>query len=302
MKAVNLLVLLLSVFLTSNIQAQRSTRIDGNGNLKTIKRNLSSYAIVRLDMVVDAEFVPSDQNFVEITADENVLDRILTTVNRNILSINQDGWVEASQTVKVTIGYQDITSIINSAWGTANLSDFEGPELWLEAEVGTIVATGTVYQLHAKAKVGTIKATGLKANTVNVDISGTGTVKVDVVESLNIGAMDRGKVVYVNTPANIKAPEITDGILVSLEKEAALPKAQYIHVTLKNNRYKKTPIRIEGPTQAPFGYGTTLAPLGKRKEKFPVGTKIYKGNGHTKADLLVVIGSEDANQVVQLFE
>ncbi|MDT0557469.1 hypothetical protein RM697_02340 [Ichthyenterobacterium sp. W332] len=79
---------------------------------------------------------------------------------------------------------------------------------------------------------------------------------------------------------------------------------QWINFKIKNNSKNRNHFVVKGPKAegSKFGYGFPMMPYEKRKEKWSVGTKIYKENKLGFRKLLVTITANDEGKVVNLFK
>lgn len=82
------------------------------------------------------------------------------------------------------------------------------------------------------------------------------------------------------------------------------PDLRYIDFKIKNNSLKRNAFVVVGPKQdgRTFSYGFSLNPYASKKERWSVGTRIYKESRLGKRELLVTISESDENNTVKLFD
>jgi len=80
--------------------------------------------------------------------------------------------------------------------------------------------------------------------------------------------------------------------------------AEYITVKIKNNSWNRQSLEVKGPKKdgSYFGYGFPMMAGSTKKERWTVGTKVYKKTALGSRKLLLTIQKEDANKTVKLFD
>lgn len=91
---------------------------------------------------------------------------------------------------------------------------------------------------------------------------------------------------------------------VSKGAKIAFAKAKYIDIKIKNNSLNRNHFEVRGPKQdgSYFGYGFPMMPGASKKERWTVGTTVYRVNRVGLRKLLVTLTTEDAGKTVKLFE
>lgn len=298
-KKIALLLVLIS-FQASTIWSQRNTRIDGNGKITTITRELPKFDKIGFHWGVNAEIILGERSGIEITADENLLPKIISEVKNNELTINQDGWLEGTQKAEMKIYTPSISALFNSSWGNINLEGFNGSALDVRSEVGKISLSGYCKDLTIWANVGEIDAKKLEVSNATITTDSWAKIFINVSDQLTLNTAKNSSIVYSQTPKQIIGDQsrlISPTELSARENQPV----EYIKTVLYNNNGKKVNLKVEGPENSPFGYGFSISAKSGKKERFPVGSRIYEMNGEEKEKLLLVISKENENSKVNLY-
>ncbi|MEN0005895.1 MAG: DUF2807 domain-containing protein [Bacteroidota bacterium] len=283
--------------------AQANTRIDGNGNIQTKTIAIQEFEHFQINtparVLIEAGKTPS----LRITMDENIFDRLNIEETGRTLSIAPEGWIEPTQ-FDIYVSIPQLGKITTSGYGEYTLEGIAGERLEVENGVGTMEIKGTVEDILIRSRKGEIDASNLVAQKATIYLSSYTTVFVDARQKLEAYPGKKGKVIYTSTPKELAVQLDAPKQLMTRAQYDALPTpppVQYVNLKLHNNRLAYTSIRIEGPENRPFGYGTSIFPFFKRKERFPVGTKIFQQLNDGSEKLLVEITPTDDDKTVKLF-
>ncbi len=303
-KAINsfLALIFLSVVLVASVAAQGKP-VNGNGQIVEQIRPLPTFSAVLLDFSADVTIVNGETPSFRIEADENVLPHIGTKVRGGKLMITQDRWIEPSQQVVIHIGTPLTTKLETSGYSSVEIENIEGPRLQINAGVGDVQLHGKADRIQIRTKTGNIDATGLEADYADVAISSHGTVKLGEVSELITNVSQTGTVVYTGTPDEMSHRN-DKAAVVSAEAYEDMGKIEvkYVEFELVNNSRKRMALRVEGPRARSFGYGFTLQAQAERREKWPVGTKVYAEGRLLSDKLLVTIDEDMDGKKVKLFD
>ena len=281
-------------------QAQRP--VNGNGNIVEQIRPLGNFSSVLIDFSAEVTIVNGETPSFTITGDENVLPHIGTKVRGGKLHITQDKWIEPSQSVIIRVGTPFTASLETSGYSNVVIESIDGPRLKVNAGVGKVSLHGKAERLQVRTKTGEIDASNLDAPYADVAISSHGKVKLGVVSDLKTDVNDNGTVVYDGAPDIDNRNDQAQIVSVTEYVDPQEIEVKYIEFVLVNNSRKKLELRVEGPRERPFGYGFNLLGNAKRKETWPVGTKLYSEGKLLSDKLMVTIKEDMAGQEVDLFE
>lgn len=292
------LIIAISLLASTGSQAQ----IRGNGQIITSDVEVESFSSIDNGLSSDINVRIGTESEVKITIDENLIDHVeLRTVNGKLI-IDQKEWISASKKINIEITTPSVEEFKNSAYGTYYITELMADEFVVNSPVGDVFLSGDINKLTINTKVGDIDATKVNANSVKVEITSYGTVKVHAVEQLDADVSKNGKVVYMDEPEILRT-KIKEGgqVITTQENNAPAKEVVYINVKLKNNSSNRVNIVIEGPENARFGYGAPFGRFQSRNERFPVGTRIYLERTLRANQLLLEIKEENAGKTVNLF-
>lgn len=202
--------------------------VEGNGNVVTIEKTINSY-LVHLEVKdnFETELVPSATPFLKVTADENLQEYVMTSINGEELTIKTSNGFRIEPTigkVKLTIGigqglkqvqcnnrgrlYSDSLLIINDL--QVGLSGSTSVDLNIESQNVQINSSGnSEIKLSGKSEnlnasfsgSGRLFSTALQAENVSIHISGWADAKVNANQSLNAHVSGSGKINYTGNPS-----------------------------------------------------------------------------------------------------
>ena len=287
--------------ITTSLTAQKT----GNGQLETQTFNLANFTEIRVNFPVKAKIDCAAISAINMTTDHNLFDHILLEVQDDILYIEQKGWVEATK-VELEIGAPNLKRLQTDGYGIYTVKNIDTDEFRVTNNVGLVTLQGKANTLRFGIETGTIDATDLMAQEVYASIWSHGKATVNVVQLLDGKVENGGEIIYQNKPAKnrirIKGDSEVRSIVEAVKEKKVAQKLDYVHFKLFNNSGKRIQAYVKGPKGKRFSYGFPLNPLQKRKENWPVGSKVYKVSKIGTRTLLATIEKTDADDVVKLFD
>ena len=199
-------------------------RINGNGKIVTITRNVDDYDQISVAGSFDVELVAGTEGKLTIKMDENLIEYLVTEVEGQKLKIRWEKGINISTRSKllITVPFKDINEVSLSGSGDiftedlisgnklkAALSGSGDIKLRVDTKdlttaisgSGDIAITGETDTLDcAISGSGAFKGNSLKAKTVEISIAGSGDASVDTVEYLNVRIAGSGDVTYSGNP------------------------------------------------------------------------------------------------------
>ncbi len=199
--------------------------IKGNGNIVTVERQLSgSFTGIRLDGDAQVFIITDTMQRVVVFADDNIEERILTSVENNTLIIRVDenqsicnatrvvrvytpaiiqllqntssGEIKSSQTL-----IQSQIALKNSGSGIIEISADLNSLSTLNTGSGNIIAQGMAEKLDiTNTGSGETACFDIVAQQTDVLSTGSGHCKVNVMDTLNITLTGSGNVYYKGNP------------------------------------------------------------------------------------------------------
>lgn len=197
--------------------------IQGNGNIKKESREIGDFTEISISGAYKVYLRQGVKCQLEIEADDNLFDHIITKNEGERLTIFSDEPIHGSKAVALYITVDDIDEIdisgavelhSKSMINTQKLSiDLSGAgELELELETGELdidLSGGTETQLTGWAErasidisgAGELKAIDLETDYLDISISGAGSATVFVNKELNAEISGAGSVEYKGNPS-----------------------------------------------------------------------------------------------------
>lgn len=277
-------------------------QVKGNGNIITQQIDVESFFKLNNGLSSNYKVVIGEEREVKITIDKNLIDLLEINVIDGELAIDQGKWISSSTKILIEVSSPYLTQFTNSAHGNYDILGIQADTFIVKAQVGDISLSGAVEKLEVETNVGKIDALNLIVSSAVVTITSFGVLKLNVSEILEANVSSNGKIIYAQDPEILKIKTEEGGRVISLNEDAIPSKeVTYIDVRLKNNSADRVNLIFVGPEEATFSYGISLSIFQSRKERFPVGTKIYLERSLSKNRLLAEIKEQDAGQTVKLF-
>jgi len=275
-------------------------QVKGNKNITT--RTIDMQGLTAIEMGLYAQVV-IDQNATAemiITTDSNLQELIDTEVVDGILKLAQLEWIQPSQRIKITIGAPSLTRLQVGVNETLLLKNVDREAISLMALNGEIVAFGKANKVGIGAENGTVNASKLEVKQANVNIWGHGKAIVNATELVESTLDKNARLEFVQQPEKV----IGETNTISEEAKTAFAKAKYIDIKIKNNSWNRNHFVVKGPKQdgSYFGYGFPMMPGTVKKERWTIGTKVYKVNKIRVKKLLVTITEKNEGETLELFK
>lgn len=286
-------ILLVAILLTSTLGF---TQVKGNKKIITKSYDLEDIESVKIDLYAKVTIDCSLDNKISIKADENLIELIGRRVKNGVLSLNQLKWIEASQKIEIIIGAPNLTQVETGTHDMTIVKSFENDSLKLVVPIGKIKVSGITENLTIEAENGTIDASELVAENAKITITGDSQTKVKVINELRQMLSDDARLQLVNTPKSTIGKK-------SKRKLLAISDIKWINIKIKNNSWNRHKLAVVGPKSdgSHFSYGFAMMPGTTKKERWTIGTKIYKRTSFGLGKLLATVTKENENQVIKLF-
>jgi hypothetical protein len=216
----NLITILSALFLFAS--SCRLFCTEGEGPLKTETRETEIFSRIELNMSANVKVVKAEKNAVEISAQENLLDKIETHVSGSKLTISTDGCISTDEKILVTVYLSELEDLNINGSGNISLPDtimvdkiklqINGSgdinakliAAKINAEIngsGNITLTGSAnlqdLEIHGS---GNVNSQALICNEATVDVAGSGDVRVYAIKNLDVDVAGSGSVYYKGKP------------------------------------------------------------------------------------------------------
>lgn len=178
--------------------AASDSTVEGSGTASSQSREVSGATAVQLDTVGTVIVAHGDQASMTIEGDDNIVALIVTDVRNDTLVIavpDDIGSLRPSVPLIHRVTLPTISAVRLNGSGRVEL-DTVGDDLEITlAGSGEIVAQGSTSRLSiGLSGSGSVDASELRTETAMVDVSGAGSVEVDVVDILEIEISGSGSV------------------------------------------------------------------------------------------------------------
>lgn len=209
---------------TAQAQWWSSEKIKGNGEIVTRTRNIGSYDGVQLVGSMNVELVAGEEGNIQIEAESNLQEYILTEVKNGILKISTEKEVNLNPTedIKITVPFESLEEVSLTGSGdiwnkdVIRASNFKvqvtgSGDMLLNLDVkdldGRITGSGDI-KLKGKSENFECRVTGsgdfeayeLQATNVDAKVSGSGDILVNARQSLKASVSGSGDIRYKGNP------------------------------------------------------------------------------------------------------
>jgi hypothetical protein len=228
------IVALLIALLVSSCQYDIGDSIKGSGKIATETRSISEdFTGIEVSRGIEVEITQNTSKTIEVKADDNIIEYILTTVEDGTLLITLDKSIKNSSTKKVMVSMPIIESLRTSSGSSiesrntlvvskieVKASSGSDIELKVEAENiqcesssgSDIMIEGKALKLETSSSSGSdIDAKNLLTNDVIANSSSGSSISVHPILSLNAKASSGGDIIYYNNPKEINKKTSSGG-------------------------------------------------------------------------------------------
>jgi hypothetical protein len=186
--------------------------IRGNGNITTEQRPVTSFTRVKTGGGYEIRWQPGPP-FFSLTTDQNLLAKIETTIDGNVLNIRAHGPLSPTHGIKVVISSDSLAGAQLSGAARFDVSGLSGAGFTLSTSGATkTTLAGKVTRLLADLTgASQLRADALQADDVELAITGTGKADVLASNSLKASITGAGKVTYGGNPQSVQKHVIGAG-------------------------------------------------------------------------------------------
>ncbi|MDT0605826.1 GIN domain-containing protein [Croceitalea rosinachiae] len=270
-------------------------QVKGDKNITTKTFELEKIQGLKIDIYAKVIVDDKADNKITIKADDNLINLIDRNVENGILHLNQLEWIQASQKIEIEIGAPDLTMIETGTHDNTILKNFSNEKLKIIAPIGNLKTSGTTDNLIIEAKKGIVDASQLIAKNASITITGSSKTIINVVNEVKQTLSDKARLEFVNKPTSV----IGDSVEKSTQPNQAIK-----WIRIKNNSWNRKNLVVVGPKNdgSQFSYGFAMMPGTTKKERWTVGSKVYKEGKLGSRELLVIVTEENENQLIKLFK
>lgn len=216
-------ILVLAVSVTS-CKKHLFNSVKGKGETVTETRNLSGFDKISLSINGDVIYVQDSVYFVEISAQQNILNVITTEISDGELEIDSNKWIRKHTGIKIIIHSPDLREIdLDGSGNFESKGMLTTSNLELEVSGSGNIALAGVHAANLDAAIsgsgniyisdgvvttqeaevsgsGSIEMIGLTTNSSKAEISGSGSISAWVLDQLNATISGSGNITYKGNP------------------------------------------------------------------------------------------------------
>lgn len=215
-----------------------SEKVRGNGNITTETRSVGNFDSVNVGGFFEVILVDGKEGKLTIEGEENILPYIITEVKRGKLKIKvkDNVNIKTRRKLTVTVPFQSIEAI--SLGGSGNVISEKtiesdkvsfsiGGSGNIKAKVAANLVTTSIggsgnIRLKGEADrvkcsiagSGNIKAYDLKANSLKVNVAGSGDIYVSVKEKIKANVVGSGNIYYKGNPKYVDTNALGSGDVI----------------------------------------------------------------------------------------
>jgi hypothetical protein len=180
--------------------------IEGSGKSAKESRTVSGYTKIEAHGGLNITYRQSRGYSLTLTADNNIIPIITTTVSGNSLMISTKKSYSSSLPISIDISSPELEAIYIDGSGDVTLNDIAINKLAIELNgSGKVSATGSVTDLDIKISgAGNIDSQALDAKNVSAHITGSGDLKVTAHDKLRAEILGTGDITYFGNPKTIE--------------------------------------------------------------------------------------------------
>jgi len=282
-------------------------QVRGNGTITTERFDISGIEEIQInvngELIIDAS---SDDNYIQITADENLISYLKPDQEGSFLELTQQKWVEASQDIQYKIVSNGLKVIKNDSWTNVKVTGLNQESIRYQSLVGAdAIFEGRVVEFRLGLDSGSVDASNLRAENAIISIWDYAQATVNVISRLDATVSNDGKVIYVNEPEKIKKRLTKGGKVAALTEtkkavNSSPNRTKYIKFKIKSKDTEVIQAYVKGPKPngGYFSYGLPIRPFIPRKENWTIGTKLFSVNKFGVKKLIYTVKAEDEGKVI----
>src|SRR3954463_10044839 len=178
----------------------------GSGNVATETREAGGFEQLDVSSAVHATVTIGQPRRVSVTADDNLLDNVITTVTGDRLSIGMSGAVASTgNVVQVEITVPSLSAIHAGSAGAIEVEGLAADQLRLEVDsAGVITASGTAPTLDLRAgRAGELQLRDLAVDHATVSIDSAGHAWLHAAQQVTGSVSSAGTLTLIGEPATV---------------------------------------------------------------------------------------------------
>lgn len=195
---------LLTSCLDDDFNTGNGERFQGSGVVITETRELASFDAIVSSPVIELVVTHGMNQSVVVSSDDNLIDRVITRVSSDgLLTIELEEGSYENLTLQVNIVIPELISVENLGAGAIDIRGFTNQESLTLKNTGAASfslegsATELIIELLG---AGNIAAFDFAANTVSINLTGSGNIEVSASELISGSLLGAGNIHYRGEP------------------------------------------------------------------------------------------------------
>jgi hypothetical protein len=180
-------------------------RIAGSGVAKTETRTVEDFQNIETSGAMIVEVKTSKEFFVEVEADDNLLEYVKTEIDGDTLKIYSKGWLSPKNKMIVRVSMPEIDEAEASGASNISISGIQNDRLSVSASgASKITLSGEVQSLIIDLSgASKLDANELQSKNVEVDASGASNASINASETLNADASGASRISYFGDATDV---------------------------------------------------------------------------------------------------
>jgi hypothetical protein len=201
--------------------ASEDGTIDGSGNPAAVTRAVTPFSAVHLSGTSAVRITVGPERSVVVHADDNLVERVTTEVDADVLSVSTRGNFTASSPMYVDVSVGSLDAVTLSGTGAISVQGVDADALRVELPAtgtGLVTVSGSAQRLTAQlGGTGDLQLADLQARDAQVTLTrtGTGRIEVHVTDTLRATLSGDGEILYSGSPKVIERVTGTGAILAT---------------------------------------------------------------------------------------
>lgn len=182
----------------------RVGQIQGSGNITTETRDVGTFTVIDVSGVGEVVITQGDTDSLTVDTDDNLQAIVLGDVRDDTLylGINANQGFSDATRITFTVTVKELTAISFSGAGMVSVRDLSGEQITVNhSGAGRVTVAGTVVEQRVTLSgAGNYDGTALASARATVELSGFGSVVVNVSERLDATVSGAGSIAYIGSP------------------------------------------------------------------------------------------------------
>lgn len=185
-------------------EPQINMEFTGSGNIITENRDLAAFDAIIATPSIDLIVTHGTEQAVEVASDDNLIDRVITTVESGLLTIGLEEGDYSNLSLRVNLILPHLTSVESLGAGQIEITGFNDLSSLAIKSAGSasfmLEGTGDTLSIEQIGS-GQVAAFDFAAKVVNVNLTGSGVLEVFAFEEISGSLVGAGQISYKGQPS-----------------------------------------------------------------------------------------------------